>query len=77
MATQDEIKQLAARSVTDPGFRAVLVADPAAAAAQMGIQLTPDQVAGLQKAAQGIAVSGQMLDDRLGKVASLVAGVWI
>jgi hypothetical protein len=65
MATEKEMYELLGRAMTDAGFRAALTADPAEAAAGLGISLTGDQVAGIQ--ASDLAVASEGLDERLSK----------
>jgi len=65
MATHEELKQIASLAMTDVAFRIQLVKDPKAAADQLKIQLDPEQMAGLEKAAQAIEASGNQFDPRL------------
>ena len=66
MATEKEMYELLGRAMTDAGFRTALAADPAEAAAGLGITLTEDQLAGLK--ASDLAVAAEGLDERLSKV---------
>ena len=45
MATKEEMRKIAIRAIEDDSFRAALRADPAKAAASMGIEFTPEQPA--------------------------------
>ena len=66
MATEQELYQVIGRAVVDSAFRARLAADPVAAAAEVGVALTPAEAAGLKSEdGQGVA---QVLDERLPKV---------
>ena len=48
MATEQELYQVIGRAVVDSAFRARLAADPVAAAAEVGVALTPAEAAGLK-----------------------------
>ncbi len=65
MATKEQIADLLGKALADSEFRASLVADPAKAAAALGISLTDEQVAGL-KASDLSKAEG--LDERLSKL---------
>ena len=69
MATEKEMYELLGRAMIDAGFRSALTADPAGAAAGLGITLTEDQVAGLQ--ASDLATA-EGLDERLAKAKRIV-----
>jgi hypothetical protein len=69
MATEKEMHELLGRAMTDAKFRAALTADPAKAAAGVGISLTEEQVAGLK--ASDLAMASEGLDERLSKSGSL------
>jgi hypothetical protein len=45
MATTEEMKKIAIRAIEEDSFREALRADPAKAAASMGIELTPEELA--------------------------------
>jgi hypothetical protein len=49
MATKEEMKKLAIRAIEDDSFRADLRADPAKAAASMGITFTPEELAEMKE----------------------------
>jgi hypothetical protein len=65
MATQKELYELIGRAVVDAEFRAKLKADPAQAATEAGMTLSPEQVAQLQ-AVEGKGLAA-VLDERLSK----------
>lgn len=64
MATESELKVLAAKAMDDDGFAAKLAADPASAAAAEGIELTDEQV----EAIKANAAEAEAAGDREGKV---------
>ncbi|MFQ6015438.1 MAG: Os1348 family NHLP clan protein [Anaerolineae bacterium] len=49
MATEAEWKKIAVKAVEDDDFRAAFGADPAEAAASLGITLTPEELAVLEE----------------------------
>jgi len=49
MATKEEMKKIAIRAIEDDRFRADLRADPAKAAASMGIEFTPEELAEIKE----------------------------
>jgi hypothetical protein len=49
MATKGEMKKIAIRAIEDDSFRADLRADPAKAAASMGIKFTPEELAEMKE----------------------------
>jgi hypothetical protein len=49
MATIEEMKKIAIRAVEDDSFRTDLRADPAKAAASMGITFTPEELAEIKE----------------------------
>ena len=66
MATEQELYQVIGRAVVDKEFRAWLAADPVAAAAEVGVVLTPEEAAVLKsETGQGVA---QVLEERLPKM---------
>jgi hypothetical protein len=65
VATEKEMYELLGRAMADADFRAALTADPAEAAAGMGISLTEEQLAGLKASDLSAATEG--LDERLSK----------
>ncbi len=66
MASPTEMHKLIGRSVSDPGFREKMAADPAEAAAQMGITLTPEQLAAFRS--PDVLGSVESLGQRLSKM---------
>lgn len=69
MATEKEMHELLGRAMVDADFRSALAADPAGAAAGLGITLTEEQLAGLQ--ASDLAVATEALDKRLSKARAI------
>lgn len=69
MATEKEMHELLGRAMVDADFRSALTADPAGAAAGLGITLTEEQLAGLQ--ASDLAVATEALDERLSKARAI------
>ena len=65
MATQEEIYQLLGKALAEPEFRSALAADPAKAAAGLGVTLSAEEVAGLQ--ASDLSKMAEGLDERLSK----------
>lgn len=65
MATEKEMYELLGRTMADTEFRAAVLADPAKAAAGLGIELTEEQAAAVQATDVGQALEG--LDERLSK----------
>ena len=56
MANHEELKKIAIKCIEDDNFRAALEADPAKAAASIGIELTAEQAATVKKtAAQAVS----------------------
>ena len=49
MATKEEIKKVAIKAIEDDSFRESMRADPAKAAASMGIKFTPEQLAEMEE----------------------------
>jgi len=49
MATEEEMKKIAIKAVEDDAFRAAMRVDPAKAAASMGIEFTPAQLAEMKE----------------------------
>jgi len=49
MATEEEMKKLAIKAIEDDSFRESMRADPAKAAASMGIEFTPEQLAEMKE----------------------------
>ena len=49
MATTEEMKKIAIRAIEDDSFREALRADPAKAAASMGITFTPEELAEMKE----------------------------
>ena len=49
MATTEEIKKIAIKAVQDDSFREAMRADPVKAAASMGIEFTPEQLAEMKE----------------------------
>jgi hypothetical protein len=49
MATKEEIKRIAIKAIEDDSFREAMRADPAKAAASMGIKFTPEQLAEMKE----------------------------
>ena len=49
MATKEEMKRIAIKAIEDDSFRAAMRADPAKAAASMGIEFTPEQLAEMKE----------------------------
>ena len=49
MATEEEMKKIAIRAIEDDAFREAMRADPAKAAASMGIEFTPEQLAEMKE----------------------------
>jgi hypothetical protein len=58
MATNEELKTIAAKAVEDEAFLAELKKDPAKAAASIGITLTEEQAEGIRKNAAEAEESG-------------------
>ena len=67
MATKDELKQVATRAINDPNFADQLRRDPAAAARDMGIELSENEASMISSA---LASSHGAADqaDRLNKI---------
>jgi len=49
MATAEEMKKVAIRAIEDDSFREAMRADPAKAAASMGITFTPEELAEIKE----------------------------
>jgi hypothetical protein len=49
MATTEEMKRIAIKAIEDDSFRESMRADPAKAAASMGIEFTPEQLAEMKE----------------------------
>jgi hypothetical protein len=49
MATAEEMKKIAMRAIEDDPFREAMRADPAKAAASMGIEFTPEELAEIKE----------------------------
>jgi hypothetical protein len=49
MATMEEMKRIAIKAIEDDSFREAMLADPAKAAASMGIEFTPEQLAEMKE----------------------------
>jgi hypothetical protein len=65
MATEKELYELIGRAVADGEFRKKLMADPQAAAQELGYTLTEEQLASL-KSAEGKGLA-DVLEERLPK----------
>jgi hypothetical protein len=65
MASQEEVYQLLGKALAEPEFRSELAADPAKAAAGLGVTLSAEEVAGLQ--ASDLSKMAEGLDERLSK----------
>ncbi len=65
MATDVELQELLGRALSDETFRARLLDDPLAAAAEAGYDLTPEQLAVLK--AVDLQTVAEALDERLVK----------
>jgi len=65
MATEKEMHELIGRAVADPEFRAALIEDPEKAIAEIGYELTEEQLAGLK--ATDLKTLSEGLDERLSK----------
>ena len=66
MATEKEMYELLGRALADAKFRAVLLADPQKAVADLGFSLTEEQLAGLK--ALDLSPMPEGLDERLSKL---------
>ena len=49
MATTEEMKKITIRAIEDDSFREALRADPVKAAASMGIEFTPEELAEIKE----------------------------
>ena len=49
MATKEEMKRIAIKAIEDDAFRAAMRANPAKAAASIGIKFTPEQLAEMKE----------------------------
>ncbi len=65
MATEKEMYELLGRALADADLRAALLEDPLKAAADLGLDLTEEQLAGLKATDLGLLAEG--LDERLSK----------
>jgi len=66
MASPTEMHRLIGRCVSDPGFREKIAADPAEAAAGIGITLTSEQQAAFRS--PDVLSSAENLGERLSKM---------
>ena len=65
MASEREMNELMGRMITDDEFRKELIADPKAAVAKAGYELTSDQLAQLETPEMGELVGA--VDERVSK----------
>ncbi len=65
MATKEQMADLLGKAMADAEFRTSLMADPAKAAAALGMSLSDEQLAGLKEADLSKA---EGLDERLSKM---------
>jgi hypothetical protein len=65
MANEKELSELLGRALMDQDLRAKLMADPQGAAAEMGLSLSEEQLAGLK--ATDLNKLSEGLDERLSK----------
>ena len=65
MATTEQMNELLGRMITDDGFRKELMADPQAAAAKFGYDLTSEQLSQIETPEMGELVGA--VDERVSK----------
>ena len=58
MATEAELKKVGVKAIEDDAFRGAFHADPAKAAATMGITLTPEQLDDIKKRKEVLEKAG-------------------
>jgi hypothetical protein len=68
MATTEEMKKIAIRAIEDDPFRAALRADPAKAAASMGIEFTPEQLTEIKELRAKAEAAGLRESKALGHI---------
>ncbi|MFQ6015436.1 MAG: Os1348 family NHLP clan protein [Anaerolineae bacterium] len=71
MATEAEWKKIAVKAVEDDDFRAAFGADPAEAAASLGITLTPEELGAIEKAKAEAEAAG--IREAKGVIVSFIA----